>query len=88
MISIKFKERYSKDFSQASKEAIKIYMKKNYVPRKEIEMIMRAWRCNTGGVKDMYEKILNGSFEIKLSFSSITKTVSRMLPRFLCCRML
>ena len=37
-------------------------MNKNYVPRKEIEMIKRAWRCNTGGVKDMYEKVLKSLF--------------------------
>ena len=42
MISLNFKERYSLDCAQASKEVIKMYMKKNYVLTKEIEMIKRA----------------------------------------------
>ena len=37
-------------------------MKKNYVPRKEIEMIKRAWRCCTGGVKDIYKNVLKKLF--------------------------
>ena len=45
-------------------------MKKNYVPIKKIEMIKRAWRCNTGRVKDMYEKVLK---------NCITKTLSARL---------
>ena len=68
MIDLKFKERYSLDCTQASTEVIKTYMKKNYVARKEIEMIKRAWRCNTGGVKDMYEKVLKSLFEVMLFF--------------------
>ena len=48
----------------SNKEVIKTYMKKNYVPRKEIEMIKKAWKCNICEVKYMYEKILK--FFLKL----------------------
>ena len=67
MIDLKFKERYSLDCTQASTEVIKTYMKKNYVERKEIEMIKRTWRFNTVGVKDMYGKVLKINFLINLN---------------------
>ena len=52
----------------SNKEVIKTYMKKNYVPRKEIEMIKKAWKCNICEVKYMYEKILKFFFEIMILF--------------------
>ena len=42
MVDSKLKVRYCLDCTQACIEVIKTYMKKNYVPRKEIEMIKRA----------------------------------------------
>ena len=79
MTDLKFEKRYSLDCTQASIKVIKNYMKKNYVSRKEIKMIKRAWRFNTGGEKVMYEKVLKSLFEVMLFFSSITKTLPACL---------
>ena len=35
-------------------------MWKKHVQRKEIEMIKTAWKNNTGGIKAIYQKILDG----------------------------
>ena len=37
MIDLKFKERHSLDYTQASTEVKKTYMKKDYVPRKKLK---------------------------------------------------
>ena len=48
MISLKFKEIYSNDCAQASKEVIKTYIKKKFVPKnKKNEMHKIAWKNNT-----------------------------------------
>ena len=49
-------------------------------------MIKRAQRNNTGGDKDTYEKILTSLIELfffLLILASITKTISRMLLKFI-----
>ena len=54
----KLKESELNDCAQVSKEVIKTCMKKKQVPRLEIKILKKAWKNSTGGIKDMYQKIL------------------------------
>ena len=62
MVSLDFKERFSKDRREACKMIIQTYKEENDVQEKEIKAFETAWVDNAGGIQEVYEKAPRGLF--------------------------
>ena len=60
MVCTKFKDIFLVNQTEACKKVVQLYMKKEYVQKKEVQMISRAWNNNSEKIRDMYENVIKG----------------------------
>ena len=58
MIFTRFKDNFLISQSVACSKVVELYMKKEYVQKKEVQIVCKAWIIKSEGIRDMYENVI------------------------------